>query len=336
MSLKKFKPKKIYYESGALDYNLGKFLKYKYDDIPWISIENHNNIPYFRNQPNCEFAKMKQNVILGIRKTHRYVENHKISDYLVPYTSSGCSASCLYCYLVCNYNKCSYLRLFVNREQMLNKLIRTSNKSERPLTFEIGSNSDLILENTITDNLTWTIENFAKEGHGFLTFPTKFDMVDSLLQLDHKGKTIVRVSVNPEEIIRKVEFGTSSLQNRISAINKLSEAGYPVGLLIAPVIMLENWESLYTELIDVLESTLSEKVKKSSFFEIIFMTYSYVHKVINGEAFPNAINIFNRELMTSRGRGKYCYKKDIKKDGEDFLKKEINKCFPNMKIAYIV
>ena len=34
------------------------------------------------------------------------------------YTSSGCTAACMYCYLVCNYNKCAYLRLFVNREQM--------------------------------------------------------------------------------------------------------------------------------------------------------------------------------------------------------------------------
>lgn len=336
MSLEKFQPKKIYYEPRALEYDLGKFLKDKYANIPWISIENHNNIPYFRNKPNSEFAKMKQNIIVGVRKTHKYVENHKISDYLVPYTSSGCSAACLYCYLVCNYNKCSYLRLFVNREQMLNKLIKTSNKTDRPLTFEIGSNSDLILENTITSNLVWTIENFAKEGHGSLTFPTKFDMVDPLLMLDHMGKTIVRMSVNPEEIIRKVEFGTSTLQNRIRAINKLSEAGYPVGLLIAPVIMLENWEELYIELLNILESSLSEKVKNSSFFEIIFMTYSYVHKMINGEAFPNAINVFDKNLMTGRGRGKYCYKKDLKNYGEKFFREEIKKRFPNMKIAYIV
>ena len=57
---------------------------------------------------------------------------------------------CLYCYLVCNFNKCSYLRLFVNRDEMLNKIIKTANKSDKELVFEIGSNSDLILENMIT------------------------------------------------------------------------------------------------------------------------------------------------------------------------------------------
>ena len=73
---------------------------------------------------------------------------------------------CLYCYLVCNFNKCSYLRLFVNREEMLDKIIRTANKSDKELVFEIGSNSDLILENTITNNLVWTIENFKNSKKG--------------------------------------------------------------------------------------------------------------------------------------------------------------------------
>ena len=41
-----------------------------------------------RKNPNSEFAKMKQNIIIGIRKTHKFVPNHKVSDFLVPYTSS--------------------------------------------------------------------------------------------------------------------------------------------------------------------------------------------------------------------------------------------------------
>ena len=57
---------------------------------------------------------------------------------------------CLYCYLVCNFNKCSYLRLFVNREEMLDKIIKTANNADKELVFEIGSNSDLVLENMIT------------------------------------------------------------------------------------------------------------------------------------------------------------------------------------------
>ena len=331
-----FKPKTIYYEKEIENYNLGKELLEKYKDIPKIIIENHNDIEELRKKQNKEFPDLKRNLIIGIRKTHKFTENHKTSDFLVPYTSSGCTAMCMYCYLVCNYNKCAYLRLFVNREQMLEKIIKVAQKSERELTFEIGSNSDLILENMITGNLIWTIENFANTKKGFLTLPTKFDMVDSILPLDHKGKIIIRMSVNPSEIINKVEFGTSRLNGRIEAINKLAEAGYKIGILIAPVIFVENWQELYSNLIKELSVKLSDKVKRQAFFEIIFMTYSYVHTKINEEAFPNAINLYDKEIMTGRGNGKYAYRINIRKEAETFLIDKMKKYFPNNKIEYIV
>ncbi len=335
-----FKPKAIYFEKDILNYQLGKELFEKYEDVLKIEIDNHNNIEEMRTKQNKEFANMKRNLIIGTRKTHKFIENHKVSDYLVPYTSSGCTASCLYCYLVCNYNKCAYLRLFVNREQMLEKIFKVAKKDfeekGKKSVFEIGSNSDLILENTITNNLVWTIENFKDNENGRLTFPTKFDMVDPILPLNHKGKVIVRVSVNPEEIINRVEFGTSRLNGRIEAINKLKEAGYEIGILIAPVIFVDNWEKLYLELIQILSEKLTDKVKKSVFFEIIFMTYSYVHTKINEEAFPNAINLYEKDKMTGRGRGKYWYKENIREEGKKFFLENMKKYFPNNEILYIV
>ena len=94
-----FKPKAIYYEKNILDYDLGKELFEKYKEVSKIEIENHNNIEEMRKKQNKEFVDMKKNLIIGIRKTHKFVENHKTSDYLVPYTSSR-----LYC--------CLYVLLF--------------------------------------------------------------------------------------------------------------------------------------------------------------------------------------------------------------------------------
>ncbi len=333
-----FLPKAVYYEKESENYELGKELLQRYKDkgIQCIEIENHNNIEVMRKKQNSEFPQMKQNLIIGIRKTHKFVPNHKTSDFLVPYTSSGCIAMCLYCYLVCNYNKCAYLRLFVNREQMLNKIIKVANESDKNLTFEIGSNSDLILENTITNNLVWTIENFKDNPKGLLTFPTKFDMVDPILPLDHNGKVIVRMSVNPREIIKTIEIGTSPLENRVKAINKLKDAEYKLGILIAPVILVEDWKKQYTELIQYLAENLSERVKKDMFFEIIFMTYSYVHRMINQEAFPKQTNLYNQEIMTVRGKGKYTYNKETREEAEMFLRDLMRKYFPHNEIKYIV
>ena len=325
----------IYYEPDALNYELGKMLRARYANLPWVEIENHNRIPELAAAENRDFPKLKNHLIIGVRKTHKYVPNHKVSDWLVPYTSSGCRAICVYCYLVCNYNKCAYLRLFVNREQMLDGLLKKAVAAPFPQTFEIGSNSDLVLENTITDNLRNTIERFGCEGRGHLTFPTKFDMVQPLLKLDHRGKTIVRMSVNPQDIISRIELGTSPLHNRIQALNNLSGAGYPVGLLIAPVILLPDWKRLYSELIEQLADELSEPVKQTGFIEIILMTYSFVQNAINSDAFPGAVQLLNRESMTGRGRGKYCYRKDIRLEAETFLRQKLSKNLGTMPILYI-
>ena len=325
----------VYYEPGIMSYPLGEKLREDFRDITWIPIESHNSIKEMQEKPNSEFGHMKRNLIIGVRKTHKYVENHKVSDYLVPYTSSGCTAMCLYCYLVCNYNKCAYLRLFVNREQMLDRIIKKGREGGNPLTFEIGSNSDLVLENTITDNLLYTIPRFAEEGEGKLTFPTKFHMVGPLLNLEHRGKVIFRMSVNPQAIISRIELGTSSLKQRIQAVNQMCDAGYPCGLLIAPVILMEGWREMYTGLLEELEAGLSRKMKGQMFLQVILMTYSYVHRAINSEAFPAAPDLYDKEQMTGRGRGRYCYRADSREEAEAFLRSGIKRILGDVPVLYI-
>ena len=72
----------VYYEPAIFDYPLGRQLREEYRDLPWIPIESHNSIREMQEKPNDQFGHMKRNLIAGIRKTHKYVENHKVSDYL--------------------------------------------------------------------------------------------------------------------------------------------------------------------------------------------------------------------------------------------------------------
>ena len=66
------------------------------------------------------------------------------------------------------------------------------------------------------------------------------------------------------------------------------------------------------------------------------MTYSYVHNAINQEAFSNAINLYDKDLMMVRGRGRYMYKKDTRDEGSLFFKNLMEKYFPRNEIKYIV
>ena len=66
------------------------------------------------------------------------------------------------------------------------------------------------------------------------------------------------------------------------------------------------------------------------------MTYSYVHRMINGGAFPKLINLYNPDIMTGRGKGKYTYTKEVRAEAEIFLRDLMHKYFPYNEIKYIV
>lgn len=100
--------------------------------------------------------------------------------------------------------------------------------------------------------------------------------------------------------------------------------------------LADNWMDLYTRLIEQLSGGLSQKAKDQLFIEIIFMTYSYVHRAINREAFPNAAELFDKSLMTGRGRGKYCYREDVRAMGEQFLREQLEHKLKGIPVVYVV
>jgi spore photoproduct lyase len=333
--MKPFEPERLYVEKGCENYALGRELLQKYADKETIWVDDHNRIPELRERPDSDFPRLKRYLVLGIRKSLTHQPNNKTSDFLVPYTSSGCSAMCLYCYLVCTYYKSAYLRVFVNREAMMAKLKRAADKFPGSV-FEIGSNSDLVLENSVSGNLEWTIGQFSDVHHARLTLPTKFDMVDSLLSLDHGGNVTIRMSLNPQEIIRRVEFGTSGLLERIAALNKLYHAHYDVGILVAPIILIDGYEEYYESLFQTMAAELDPGLLSGVPIEIIFMTYGMVTRDINAQAFPNAVPLYDKDSMAFCGRGRYGYTQEVKQRVSEFLRERITRYLPEARIAYIV
>ena len=330
-----FTPARIYYEPATLKYPQGREILDRFKDVPRQEIESHNRIPELRERPDKDFPHMKRYLILGIRKSLKLMPNPNSADYIVPFTSSGCSAMCLYCYLVCTYFKGAYLRLFVNRDEIIRSVRKKVEDTVRPLTFEIGSNSDLVMENLVSGNLRWIVDQFSKLKTT-ATFATKFHQVEDILHIEHAGNMRIRLSVNPEMIIRRVELGTSPLDKRIEAANALYESGYQVGVNIAPIILIDEWEKLYREMLTTLREGLLPELQKKLFFELIFMTYGYAHQQINPQAFPNAYPFFQRDLMRPKGRGKLCYKAEYRAPAEEWFSQMLPLLFPDAKISYIV
>ena len=336
--MKPFIPLRVYYEEVVKEYAQGKELLDKYEklNIPLIPIQGHHKIDELRHLPNKEFTKMKKYLILGTRKVIKLIPNDKSADFILPFTSSGCTASCLYCYLVCHFNTNSYLRIFMNRDEMINKVKKMVKKVGEHKVYELGCNSDMVLENTITGNLKWAIEEFGKLENATATFATKFDDVDDLLTANHNGNTQMRISINPKEIIKKVEFGTSSLKSRIIAANKMFEAGYKIGLNIAPIILEEGWEVMYCNMFKEIKEALLPKLKEQLFIEVIFMTYGLSNFYINTESMPKAVNLLDKDKMRPKGAGKYTYRSEYRNPAEKVIRQYIKKYLPEATISYIV
>lgn len=333
-----FIPEKVLYEKKILENDLGKklFDRYKNMDIEMIPIEKHHDVEFIKKAPDEKFVEFKKYLVLGIRKSLQLSPNKLSADFIVPFTSSGCSAMCTYCYLVCNFFKGSYLRIFVNRDEMINSVKRKIKHVGEKKIYEIGSTSDMVLENTITGNLKWAIEQFGQLENATCTFATKFSMVDDLLDAKHNGNTQMRISVNPDYIIRKVEIGTSKLEDRIDAANKMFHAGYRIGVNIAPIILIDGWQDMYREMLELLANKLDPKLKEQLFFELIFMTYGYANDTINNVALKGVLNVFERDKMCPKGRGKFCYDLDLREDAAIYLKGLIAHHFPEATISYIV
>jgi spore photoproduct lyase len=66
------------------------------------------------------------------------------------------------------------------------------------------------------------------------------------------------------------------------------------------------------------------------------MTYSYVHDKINTDAFPNALPIFDKSMMTGRGRGKYWYRQAARDEGTRFFRDKLARFFPDHPLLYII
>lgn len=101
----------------------------------------------------------------------------------------------------------------------------------------------------LTGALSTAITRFGQwEAAAQLRFTTKFADVAPLLHLDHQGRTRMRASINPAAFAR-FEGGTAKVADRLRALRRMADAGYPVGLTIAPIIAADGWEAAYGQLI---------------------------------------------------------------------------------------
>jgi spore photoproduct lyase len=255
--------------------------------------------------------------------------------------AEGCPAHCQYCYLAGSLQGPPAIRVFGNLTSILNNTLRYD--IPRKITsFEASCYTDPLSIEHLTGSLAETIEFFGKRDDAHLRFVTKFDSVDPLLNLEHNGHSRWRASLNANPISRRLEGGTASISARIKALRKLalprSEGGgaYPIGVVLAPIMPIENWQEEYRLLFDELEHNLDFETDLT--FELITHRFTPGSKEVLLDWYPNTSLEMDEATRAQKrnkfGGTKYVYTTDVMTKMKTFFHQEINARFSKAKILY--
>ncbi len=179
-------------------------------------------------------------------------------NYFVINTGPGCVYDCHYCFLQ-SYMNTPVMSLYGNMNDLIQELdFKTRNKKVR---FRIGTGeyTDSLALEPYLGYSEFLIRHISGKENMVLELKTKSANVESLLDLDHRGNTIIAWSLNTPFIIKTIEDGTADLEERLGAAKKAAGAGYPVAFHFDPVFFYEGWEEEYHSLIDRLFTEFSSK-----------------------------------------------------------------------------
>lgn len=256
--------------------------------------------------------------------------------------AEGCPAHCQYCYLAGSLSGPPVVRAYANLPAILDNTMHYDPHYGAPATFEASCYTDPLALEHLTGSLAECIRHFGARPNARLRWVTKFDAVDDLLGLSHNGHTRCRVSVNAVPISRRFEGGVAPVAARLLALRRLAlppergGGGYPVGLVIAPIMPIEDWEVRYAELFDDIDNALDFACDLT--FELITHRFTPASKEVLVGWYPNTALEMEAAARAAKvnkfGGTKYVYPAETMKALRRFFEREIAHRFPRARLLY--
>jgi spore photoproduct lyase len=262
--------------------------------------------------------------------------------------AEGCPAHCSYCYLAGSLKGPPITRVYANLDEILGGLpaylgqgtvtSRSRTRLHEGTTYEASCYTDPLALEPLTGSLSAAIAWFGRwDADAQLRFTTKFADVTPLLGLDHGGRTRMRASINPAAFAR-FEGGTSPVAARLAALRRMADAGYKVGLTIAPIIAADGWEEAYGGLIDQAAAVLSDANGLDLTVELITHRFNAGSKAVLDSWYPgSALDMSERDRTTKRtkfGAEKQVYDAETMRRLRGFFERTITERLPAARILY--
>jgi DNA repair photolyase len=224
----------------------------------------HNRVDLGTADPLQLHERGKQTLVLGEhRSAVRFSEEEGNSCpnywHFSPY--GFCPYGCHYCYLAGTPGVwfSPTVKIFLNLDEILVEIDRTATRIDRPTAFYLGKLQDGLALEPLSGYARTMVPFFARHRHARMVVLTKSADAKNLLDLDHAGHTILSWTVNVPEVVRDFETNTPAVSDRLNAMRRCAEAGYPVRAVLMPIIPADDWRETYGRLL----STLLESVPLS-------------------------------------------------------------------------
>lgn len=147
----------------------------------------------------------------------------------------GCLHTCDYC------NIGRFVNVVMNLEEYLEHLDQLLGENPWLRLYKYDNHTDVP---TFEPEYGWCkglVEFFAARD-AFLMLYTKSHNVGALLDLDHRGRTIVCWTLSGATVSRLVEKDAPPLAERIAAAVKCQAAGYTVRARFSPILPIQHWQ----------------------------------------------------------------------------------------------
>ncbi len=159
-----------------------------------------------------------------------------------------CPYGCRYCYLAGTpgVKFSPSVKIYVNLPEMLQQIDAIARRLATPTAFYLGKLQDSLALDSLTAYSTVLVPFFAEHPWARLTLLTKSAYVDRLLDLEHRGHSVLSWSVNPPEVSSLFEENIPGVNERLDAMRRVSERGYPVRAIMMPIIPIDGWQDVYS------------------------------------------------------------------------------------------
>ncbi|RKS72699.1 spore photoproduct lyase family protein [Motilibacter peucedani] len=292
--------RRIYAEPAAVALPRGQQVLSRWPDAEVVEVASHWQIPELHgDEANVSrWVRIKtESLVLGVKKSLAARPNGRSSDFIAPSTANGCAMACAYCYVPRRKGYSNPITVFANIEQITRYLsrhvarqgVKTTPDQVDPSSwvYDIGESSDCSLDARVSDNVRDLVDLFAGLPTAKASFATKHVNRD-LLDWDPQGRTRIRFSLMPEATSKLVDIRTSSVAERIAAIDDFVEAGYEVHVNLSPVIVQEGWLEDWRTLLRQLDAGTGPRAKEQLAAEVIFLTHNEALHEVNLGWHPKA------------------------------------------------